>query len=170
MRRQELLKHISQGLVELCANDAEKLLKSLPGSRVIKEVYNNLSSKDVVDAVVDVCESALDGAGGAGTEEGGAQFSLYKDPVGHRALKNLILCDAEREVPLFSKSLVDRLGDRLADMAKSNRGAFVVAALFKVPSLRSQVQEKLKASKKKLTKLLKEKGVTAGYAALLKEI
>jgi hypothetical protein len=80
------------------------------------------------------------------------------------------LCDAEREVPLFSKSLVDRLGDRLADMAKSNRGAFVVAALFKVPSLRSQVQEKLKASKKKLTKLSKEKGSTAGYAALLKEI
>jgi pumilio family protein 6 len=169
-RRQELLKHISQGLVELCANDAERLLKSLPGSRVIKEVYNNLSSKEVVDAVVEVCESALDGAVGAGTKEGAAQFSIYEDPIGHRALKNLILCDAEREVPLFSKSLVDRLGDRLADMAKSNRGAFVVAALFKVPSLRSQVQEKLKASKKNLTKLSKEKGVTAGYAALLKEI
>jgi pumilio family protein 6 len=167
-RREELLKHVSQALVDLCVNHADRLLKSLPGSRVIKEVYSNLSSEEVVEAIVNVCESGLEE--GSDDENGEENISLYEHPVGHRAIKNLILCDAERESPLFSEALFERLGDRLTEVAKSNRGAFVAAALFKVPSVRPKALGKFKSSKKKLEQLSKEKGASAGYAALLKEI
>ena len=154
-RRKELLKHIREALLETCAENAEELLKSLPGSRVIKEVYASAPSEKLASAVVDVCESSID---------------IFEDPVAHRSIKNLILCDAESKNPFVSKVLVDRLGKRLLEIAESNRGAFVAGALFKVSTVTASVKKTFRLNKKKIEANSKKKGSTAGYEALLKEI
>lgn len=154
-RRKELLKHIKDALVESCTNNVEELLKSLPGARVLKEVYASAPSETLANAVVDVCEESIE---------------LFEDPVAHRSIKNLILCDVESDKPFVSKQLVDRLGKRLLDVAESNRGAFVAGALLKVPSVNDLVKKTFCSNKSKIEKNSKKKGSTAGYAALLKEI
>jgi pumilio family protein 6 len=167
-RRKELLQHVVDELNKLCVTHAEELLRSLPGSRVIKEVYaNNTTNTEVVEALVNACEAALEESDKS-SDDDEKKFTLFEDPVGHRAVKNIFLCDASSEEPAFSKAFVDRLGDRLMDVAKSNRGAFVVAALLKVPQVKKQAQKKL--NKKELTKLSIGKGVTSGFKALLAEI
>ena len=149
------LLHIKVALVESCTNNVEELLKSLPGARVIKEVYALAPSETLANAIVDVCEESID---------------LFEDPVAHRSIKNLILCDVESDKPFVSKLLVDRLGKRLLDVAESNRGAFVAGALLKVPSVNDLVKKTFCSNKSKIEKNSKKKGSTAGYAALLKEI
>jgi pumilio family protein 6 len=154
-RRKELLKHIKDALLETCADNVEVLLKSLPGSRVIKEVYASAPNEKLATAIIDVCETSIE---------------IFEDPVAHRSIKNLILSDAESEKPFVSKALVDRLGTRLLDIAGSNRGAFVAGALLKVPSVGTAVKKTLRSNKKAIEVNSKKKGSTAGYAALLKEI
>jgi pumilio family protein 6 len=165
-RRLELLQYLNQGLIELCTNHAEELLESLPGSRVLKEVYSTIAPQEVVDATIQVCVASFDEK----TDEEDASLSLFEDPVSHRSIKNLILSDEKNEKPLFAQAFVEQLGDRLMDISASNRGAFVVAALFKIPSVKPKALAKLKSGVKKLKELSKQKGATAGYDALLKEI
>jgi pumilio family protein 6 len=169
-RRQELLKYISHGLTDMCINHADILLKSLPGSRVLKEVYNTFSSKELVDAIISVCVTSLDQAKESQSENSSEELSLFENPTGHWAIKHLILCDVEREKTLFSDSFLEHLGSKLLDVAGSNRGAFVIAALFKVPSIRSEVSKALQSKKKEVKALSRQGGATAGYNALLKEI
>ena len=208
LRRNELLKYVQKGLVELCSNptDVQQLVQSLPGSRVLKEVYTNVmmpSSSDdntdddsdgepIVKALMKVCSNALDGNDDdddddeeQGSDDDDEQkFSLFEDPIGHLVIKNIILVDAandsDDDKTTFSKEFVKQLGGRLLDVAKSNRGAFVVSSLLKVPSVRRDVLAKLgpkTSDGKKLKKLFqskKKKGdseqPTAGYEALLKEL
>ena len=169
VRRQELLKYMSPTLVALCIEHCHQLLNSLPGSRILKEIYRNFASNELVEAMVNACESGFE-VQSDDSEKEGESYSLYEHPIGHRSVKSLILCDSEMDSPAFSVSLVGRLGNRLKDVAKSNRGAFVAAALFKVSSVRSDVASNLKGIEKTLEKAAKKKGATAGYAALLKEI
>jgi pumilio family protein 6 len=154
-RRKELLKHIKEALLETCTDNAEALLKSLPGSRVLKEVYSSAPSEKLANAIADLCEGSID---------------IFEDAIAHRSIKNLILCDAESDKPLVSKLLVDRLGARLLDVAESNRGAFVAGALLKVPSLNGAVKKAFRSNRKEIESKSKRKGSTAGFAALLKEI
>ncbi len=154
-RRKELLKHIKDALLETCTQNVEQLLKSLPGARVLKEVYASTGSEPLANAVVDVCEGSID---------------IFEDPVAHRSIKNLILVDVESDKPLFSKLLVDRLGANISDIAESNRGAFVAGALLKVPSVKATAKKTFSSNKKGIEAKSKQKGSTAGYAALLKEI
>ena len=207
LRRNELLKYVQKGLVELCSNptDVQQLVQSLPGSRVLKEVYANIliaSSSDddadndsdvepIIKALMEVCTNALDGNDDndddddeQGSDDDEQKFSLFEDPIGHLVIKNIILVDAandsDDDKTTFSKEFVKELGDRLLDVAKSNRGAFVVSSLLKVPSARRGVFAKLgpkTSDGKKLKKLFqskKKKGdneqPTAGYEALLKEL
>lgn len=159
LRRQELLKYMKASLEDMCAQNAFRLLVSLPGSRVIKEFCNSFASDRVIDAILEACESTL-----------AKEESLFEDPVGHRVIKNLILCDADREEPLFSNKFFEIFSDRLLEVASSNRGAFVVAALVKVPSLKTKTLEKVRAMKKTLKQHSKSGGATAGFEALLKTI
>lgn len=154
-RRKELLKHIKEALLETCADNVEELLKSLPGARVMKEVYKSAPSEKLASAIIDVCEGSID---------------VFEDPVAHRSMKNLILCDVESDKPFLSKLLVDRLGTRLLDIAESNRGAFVAGALLKVSSVKGAVKKTFSSNKKKIEAKSKKKGSIAGYEALLKEI
>jgi pumilio homology domain family member 6 len=122
-----------------------------------------------------------------------APMPLLEDRIGHLAIKNLLLFDAAfttttttksdnekndnttttTESPstplLFATQFLDRLGECLMDIAQANRGAFVVAALCKVPSVRKSAIAKL--DRKRLEELSKQENVpTAGFVALLKEI
>lgn len=159
-RRQELFKCLESSLEELCTTHAMELLKSLPGSRVIKEFYNRTGSESVTKAVVTACEVELKNG----------DTDVFEDPVGHRTIKNLILCDVDRKSAVFSSAFFEKFSDRLTDVVKSNRGAFVVSALFNVECLKEKVATKLKSMKKQLKTLSSGKGPTAGYAALTKAL
>jgi len=169
-RRKELLKHLDDALVDLCIQHAKEMVFSPPGSRGLKEVYSSFPSEKLANAIVDVCESSLDPQRNDQSQE--KTLSLFEDPTGHLSIKNLILYDAESESSFFSDALVNRLGKQILDIAQSNRGAFVAASLFKVPSVKASVQKIFRTSKKEIEAKSKSKGSgpTAGYAALLKEI
>jgi pumilio family protein 6 len=175
-RRNELLKHIKDPLIEACTENVRELLNSLPGARVLKEVYASAPSEKLAEAIVDVCVASLDDATNTNAgkkkdaKEDEIQYSIFEGPVGHRSIKNLILCDEESTKPFVSKLLVDRLGKRLPEIVGSNRGAFVAAALCKVPSVTDAVKKTFNSKKKDIEAKSKSKGSTAGYAALLKEM
>jgi hypothetical protein len=151
-------------LIDLCINHAESLLLSLPGARVLKEVYIHFSSEELVNAIMQVCESTLE------QDKATEALSLFEHPTGHRAIKNLIMCDAEKNTTRFSEAFLERLDGKLVDVAGSNRGAFVVAALFKVKSIQPKVLKVLRSQKKEVMNLSKQSKSNAGYDALLKEI
>jgi pumilio family protein 6 len=171
-RRQELVKHISDALVTMCSDNASTLLKSLPGSRVLKEVYAAYPSQILANAMVDVCEVSLQSSTTekAESNEGSEISSLFEDPIGHRSIKNIILLDAETTEPFFSQALVERLGGKLAEVAHSNRGAFVAASLLKVDNVKEDALTALKSHLKVIKGKSKGEGTTAGFAALLKEM
>jgi hypothetical protein len=105
---------------------------------------------------------------------------LLEDRSGHLAVKNLILTDAAASgdedvgADSFSSELFERFShdgrNAILDMATSNRGAFVAAALCKVPSVRSAALAQVKANRKRLADLSEGSGATAGYTALLNEL
>lgn len=158
----------------MCTENTDTLLTSLPGSRVLKEVYAAFPSDNLVNAIVNVCEASLD-AKNIGEENKtetneSKTFSLFEDPIGHRSIKNLIIQDTGSAKPDFSKALVEKLGHRLGEVAASNRGAFVAGSLFKVDSVKVSAKKALKSHLKVIKGKSKGKGSTAGYEALLKEM
>lgn len=158
-RRQELLNYLRKPLIDMCFMHADELLRSLPGSRVLRQVYSAFSPQEVVDAVVDVCVAELD-----------AEESLFEDKVGHLAIKNLLLCDVDDEKALLATAFLKKMQSRFMDVAKSNRGAFVLTALLKAHATREATLAELTKHKGELKKLAKKGKATAGYNALLQEI
>jgi pumilio family protein 6 len=159
-RRKELLNHLRKPLIELCTNHANELVRSLPGSRVLHQVFATFSPQEVVNAVVNVCVAELD------VEEN----SLFEDPIGHLAIKNLLLCDVDDQKAMFATAFYEKMHSRLMDVAKSNRGAFVLTALLKVDAVRERALSELTKHKTELKKLSIKGKATAGYNALLQEI
>jgi len=123
--------------------------------------------------------------GDNGSEE--SELPLLEDRDGHLAVKHLVLVDAsvtdtsdneDEKVKSFSSEFYSRLtsefggdGKGLMKVASSsNRAAFVVAAMCKVPSMQQQLLSELKQNLRVLKKLAKGQGATAGYAALVKEV
>mmetsp|Transcript_25172 Transcript_25172/g.62059 ORF Transcript_25172/g.62059 Transcript_25172/m.62059 type:complete len:432 (+) Transcript_25172:84-1379(+) len=163
-RRQELLKYMKQQLVDMCIANANSLLDSVPGFRVLKEVYSNFGTGELVDAIMEICESAID------KEASDEELSVFEDPTRHRAIKNLIVCDSTKDDPIFATAFFDRLQGDLMKVARSNRGAFIVASLFNVKPIRPKLVEVLK-SQQQMIKSLSNKGkANAGYNALLKAL
>ncbi len=173
-RRQELVKHISDALITVCTENADTLLKSLPGSRVLKEVYAAYPSQNLAKAMVDVCEASLqakESNSDEKTESNQSEISsLFEDPIGHRSIKNLILHDSESAEPLFSKYLVERLGEKLVEVADTNRGAFVAGSLLKVDCVKGTALKTLRSHVKAIQGKSKGHSSTAGFTALLKEM
>ena len=167
-KREELMQHLRKPLIEICTEHTRELLLSMSGSAVIREVYNSLHPDGLVEAIVDVCVSEMSGE----ADEGDA--SLFEDRVGHLAMKNLILCDVEGSDDSGRDSLAKeffiKMEDHLLDVAKSNRGAFVLAAMCKVPDTRDDAVKYLKKKTKVVKKLSDSSKASAGYEALLKEI
>lgn len=164
-RRKELIKHMKEPLVEMCTKHADELLRSRSGSLVLREVYQSFHSEEVVAAVIEVCKHAIEKR--SNDEEEGP--NLFEDFTGHLAVKNLILADEKSKTAVFGSEFLDAFSSQLMDIAKSNRGAFVVAALCKVPSVREKTVKSLKEAE--LKKRLKNgEGSTAGFKALLNEL
>jgi pumilio family protein 6 len=150
VRRKENLQVLQEPLIQLCSKHARELLYSRSGAIVLREVYSAFCPDSLVQAVVHVVDDAL-----------------LEDRQGHFAVKSLLLVDVEKKDGSFATQLYAKLQGRLWEVSQSNRGAFVVAALASVPSVRKQVLVELK-------KDMPQKGcgvtTTAGYAALLNEI
>lgn len=163
-RRQELLKYMKQHLVDMCTANPNHLLGSVPGFRVLKEVYSNFGTDELVAAIMAICESAI------GKETLDEKLSVFEDPTRHRAIKNLIVCDSTKDDPVFATTFFERLEWGLMKVSNSNRGAFVVAALFKVKPLRPKLVKVLKPQRQMITSLSKKGKANAGYNALLKEL
>ena len=186
IRRKELLKYLKEPLIALCADHTEELLRSRPGSLVLREVYFTFEPERLVDSCVDACLVELKLRGkyesGSGVDGMDQAISLFEDRIGHLAIKNLILIDAAKEgddkqsANTFSHRLCHQLKAQsslsvmLMDIAKSNRGAFVVAALCKVPSVRKEIVAELTGEKGSLKKRARAEGATAGFVALINEI
>lgn len=163
-RRKELMNYLRKPLIEMCSMHADVLLRSLPGSRVLREVYFAFHPQEVVDAVVAVCVAELSTSG-----ENGDALTLFEDPVGHLAVKHLLSCDAD-EKALFATAFYDKMQSRLMKVGSSNRGAFVLTALLKVESTRKKSLAELSSHKAELCKLAKQGRATAGFTALLQEM
>lgn len=162
VRRQELLKYLSNALAEMCCENADQLLRSLPGSRVLKEVYAAYPSEDIAGAVSKTCLQSLK------DDEG---KSLLEDPVGHRCLKNMILHDAKSgQQPIFAKTFVADLDENFAALVDTNRGSFVAAALLTVPDVGAAVKKALQKNKTQIKSKTCGDGPTAGFTAVLKAL
>jgi pumilio family protein 6 len=163
-RRKELMNYVRKPLIEMCSLHADVLIRSLPGSRVLREVYSAFRPQEVVDAVVAVCFAEL-----STSNDDGESLSLFEDPVGHLAVKNLLSCDADDKA-LFATAFYDKMQSRLMEVGSSNRGAFVLTALLKVEATREKTLKELSSHMKELHKLAKEGRATAGFTALLQEM
>ena len=168
-RRQELLQHLQKPLIEMCVTNTRELLFSLSGSALIREIYHTFHPEGLVASVVDICASELEEDGDEG------DLTLFEDRVGHLAVKNLLLSDLEKDEKLkegscFAVEIFKKLKSELMDVAKSNRGAFVLSALCKVPSVRDDVIKILRKQTAKIKELADKAEHRAGYEALLKEI
>jgi pumilio homology domain family member 6 len=159
LRREELRAHLVESLEKLCTEHTTELLKSLPGSRVLKEFYNWTASKSVASAVIVACQKGL-----------AADSNLFEDVVAHRAIKSMIISDEAREDPVFTAAFFDAFADKLSDVVQSNRGAFVISALLKVQCVKAKASKKLKSMKKQIKDLSEGEGPTAGYEALTKAL
>lgn len=170
-RRKELLQNLQKPLIDMCVRHADELIRSIEGSRVLKEVYAAFHPQELVDAMLDACAES-DG-------EDEEVLSLFEDPVGHLTIKNVILCDVDFETTkglpqnggLFAESFLKKFGSSLVDVGKTSRGAFVLAALLKVESIRDEVVKNLAKHQTKFRNLGRgSEKPTAGYEALLREI
>lgn len=185
VRRRELRKPIQEPLLNLLCNSEQmaNVLRSRPGGNVLKHFYRTTlqeeERKRIVDAVVQVCADEVEesqnskGENDDGEGEGGsAPMHLLEDATGHLSVKQLILVDSDAKDnngPAISSALVERLQEKLNEVASSNRGAFVVAALLQ-SSKREQVVKLM--NKKDLQGRLKSKmkGPKTGYEVLLSEL
>ena len=164
-RRKELVLYLQKPLIQMCVEHAAELIKSLPGARVLKEVYAAYRPQNLVEAVLDACKESLEQDSGA----------IFEDRVGHHSLKNMILCDTaenrSQSEAAFATAFFQRFQKSLDAIGSSNRGAFVLTALFKVDSIRSSVHGEIKKVKKSLQRRKKDESkTTAGFDALLKEL
>jgi pumilio family protein 6 len=167
LRRKELIKYLREPLIELATKHTKELLLSKPGSLLLREVYAAYHPKEFVQSLVETCKLALEKDAVKGDE---AEMSLFEDPNGHLAVKNLLLVDATSEEAPLASEFVKGLKGKLMDVAKTNRGAFVVSALLKITPVKKGVVTELKSQAKALKHLAVGKGATAGFKALLKDL
>ena len=166
LRRQEVLKNLAPGLNDICVEHVGQLIVSIPGSRVLKEVYVSNPSEKLARAISEQCNQSLQAVSGD-------DVSLFEHAVAHRCLKNMVMYDAEDNgvEPVLTNVLVSSLDGKMNALIESNRGSFVASALLNVPNVQSSLKEELSKHKKELkTKSKAKGGATAGYAAVLKAL
>ncbi|KAG7361774.1 CPL NUC119 domain containing protein [Nitzschia inconspicua] len=169
-RRKELLTYLEDALLNLCVENVEELLFSVPGSRILKEVYAHSKSEKLAKSVAKACHKAmLLYKENPQNEEKLA--SLFDDVVAHRAVKNLVLHDAENDVDVFTMALISLPENAFLDLMSTNRGAFVLSAMFKVSAARPALG-KLRDPKvkKKLKSIYDRAEAKAGYEALMEAL
>jgi pumilio homology domain family member 6 len=171
VRRKEVLKYLEEELVKLCKDNVEVLLFSVPGSRVLKEVYASSNSEDLANTIAEACHKAVE-LYKENPQNEEKLASLFDDAVAHRAIKTLVLHDAESDSEsVFTKALISLPDDSFLDLMNTNRGAFVLSTMFKVPAAKSALN-KLRDPKvkKRLNSIYGRAEAKAGYEALLKAL
>jgi pumilio family protein 6 len=166
-RRVELLQYMKNLLTECCTSHANLLLQSRGGSKVLRGVYETFPSKELTDAIVEGCDN---------DDDVGEALSVFEHNIGHLSIKNLILSDdkaSSKDDSVAAAVAQKYKGTMIDDIAGSNRGAFVLAALI-VSDESGDVKKEVKGQKKEIQKRIKESKnaskPSAGYEALLKAI
>jgi hypothetical protein len=165
------LKYLEEELVKLCKDNVEVLLFSVPGSRVLKEVYASSNSEDLANTIAEACHKAVE-LYKENPQNEEKLASLFDDAVAHRAVKTLVLHDAESDSEsVFTKALISLPDDSFLDLMNTNRGAFVLSTMFKVPAAKAALN-KLRDPKvkKRLNSIYGRAEAKAGYEALLKAL
>ncbi|EEY65784.1 uncharacterized protein PITG_03308 [Phytophthora infestans T30-4] len=154
-RREELLKGLQPKLEEMCAGNAEALMRSKEGRDVIVEVAKRSENSDLADSVA---AAVVAEPSDEETEP------LHSDANGHYALRRLI-----KETSL-AEPLLAAVEEQFPQWATSNRGSFVVLAFLEAENVPKNATKVVKnalkpvmgelnklADKQKGTKLLLEK-------------
>lgn len=155
LRRMQVLEHIKACLVQVCVDNARDLLLSRSGIVVLRHLYALERPQKLVESIVEACQAE------------NKEKNLFEDPLGHLAVKQLILEDSKAEEKLFARAFAETFASDIPKIAESNRGAFVLEALCKV-GLKDTVQKNLKVSS--VERLSQKTGPKAGFEALLKEL
>ncbi|KAI9988739.1 hypothetical protein PInf_022274 [Phytophthora infestans] len=154
-RREELLKGLLPKLEEMCAGNAEALMRSKEGRDIIVEVAKRSENSDLADSVA---AAVVAEPSDEETEP------LHSDANGHYALRRLI-----KETSL-AEPLLTAVEEQFPQWATSNRGSFVVLAFLEAENVPKNATKVVKnalkpvmgdlnklADKQKGTKLLLEK-------------
>jgi pumilio family protein 6 len=153
-RRRELVTYLKELLIEVCVKHTEDLMSCRPGSRVLMEVCESFPSEEVFRAIVEACAKG----------EAAESLPMLEHPIGHLTLKHIFLSESKKEVdeddPSLARLFYSEFGNKLGDIASSNRGAFVLSALIQT-CVKEEVKRDLKRSR------CLEKGL-AGQLALSK--
>lgn len=140
IRRQELVAYLKELLLGVCASHAEEILRSKPGSRMLMEVCESYPSVEVHNAIVEACCASTTNGGSDNDDD--VSLSMFEDPVGHLTLKNIFLSESKNNTdsheddeddddePTLARAFYSKFQTRLGELATSNRGAFVLAALM----------------------------------------
>ena len=174
-RRRELSQYMKQSIFDLCITHTEELMRDKNGSKIIGAVFNSNPSdcESLASQIVQTCDKDDD------ENEEEKSLSLFEDPIAHLLIKRLINSDAENESkedddtstePIFSSTFAKKYKGRLMEIASTNRGAFILAALAKIKNeeISTIVKNELKVSKN--LKTLKQRKKEKGFEALLKEL
>ena len=167
-RRSELLVYLKELLVGVCTKHTDELMRSKTGSKILLEVCAQFPSEELFSAVVEACVDSMEDKDSAENSE---DYSILEDPVGHLTLKHLFLAEAKSDADEDDESLarmfLSKFKNKLGDLASTNRGAFVLSALIKVPSVKNDVSSILKGNKKDIAKFAKS---AAGAKVLLESM
>jgi hypothetical protein len=156
VRRQELVAYLNELLLGVCMSHAKEMLRSKTGSRVLLEVCESHPSTEVYNAIVEACCCETDDDN---------YLSMFEDPVGHLTLKHIFLSesknntdsddddeDDDNDEPTLARAFYSKFQTRLGELACSNRGAFVLAALMGT-CVGKEVRVALMEHKKAIAKL-----------------
>jgi len=138
IRRQELVAYLKELLLGVCTSHAKEILRSKTGSRVLMEVCESYPSVEVYNAIVEACCASTTNRG---SDNDDVSLSMFEDPVGHMTLKNIFLSESKNnndshddedddDEPTLARAFYSKFQIRLGELAASNRGAFVLAALM----------------------------------------
>ena len=94
LRQKELFQYIQQPLIDLCTQHTEDLILSRPGSAVLRAVYQVFRPPSVVQAVIAASMVQQQTVEPDDDDDSDKSSTVLQDPIGHLAIKNLILVDA----------------------------------------------------------------------------
>ena len=169
-RRVELLQYMKNLLTECCKSHADLLLQSRCGAKVLRGVYETYPSKELADAIVEACDKEDE------EDDVSETMSIFEHPVGHLSIKNIVLSDAntKSKADSVTAGLIEKYkGAMIDDIASSNRGAFVLAALISSDDsgvVLKEVEKQKKEIKSRIKQSTSMSKPSAGFEALLKSI
>ncbi len=158
-KRKELVAFFQPHMEDLCVKYPLQLMTSKwAGEKVIVEVLKAVQGENVAVAVANAVADW-----GAGAAE---------HPTAHACIKQILIWESshdessQKRTAPFAHALLSRIRGSLLEWASSNRGAFVMTALRKVPSIAKEVDVELRKGATQLIEMAKE---SKGAAALVKD-